>query len=167
MNTEPTGRLIVTPAGRTLELSRTLQAPIDEVWAALTESKRTGRWIGTWSGEAGPGRTVDFIMTAEGVAEPSPVTITACEPPHFLALDMRSPGGTWRVRVELIEEEGVTTALFNHDLGEEDDVSDIGPGWEYYFDRLIAAETGGGMPDWETYYSALKPWYANVAPDVS
>ncbi|MGD9714170.1 MAG: SRPBCC family protein [Thermomicrobiales bacterium] len=164
MTAEPNGKLFRTNGARTLEISRTFRAPIEEVWAALTESERTGRWIGTWTGDAGPGKTIDFIMTSEGVTEPSPVTITECEPPRLLALDMASPGGVWRIRVALTEKDSSTTAVFHHHLGDEDDIADIGPGWEYYFDRLIASMNDADMPNWDDYYPAQKDFYASLTP---
>ncbi|MDQ4052855.1 MAG: polyketide cyclase, partial [Actinomycetota bacterium] len=30
--------------------TRTFRAPIDDVWAAVTEPARLERWIGTWTG---------------------------------------------------------------------------------------------------------------------
>ncbi len=162
MSRTPTGRIVGTPEASVLVLSRTFDAPIGEVWEALTVSERTGRWIGTWTGEPGPGRTIDFIMSAEGVTEPSPVTITKCSPPNLLALDMAAPDGIWPVRLELAESDGGTMVTFSHALRPDEDVSSIGPGWEYYFDRLIAAETGGSMPEWDDYYPAQQEWYANL-----
>ncbi len=166
MNPSPTGKLYSSPADRTLELSRIFQAPIADVWASLTESDLTGKWIGTWSGDAGVGKTIDYTMTAEGVTEPSPVTITACEPPRVLGLDMQGPGSIWQVRVELSEADGQTTARFHHYLGPDDDICDIGPGWEYYFDSWLAAHFGETMPAWDDYYPSQRDYYCALQPET-
>ena len=92
MNPEPTGQLIRTDEGRTLLMTRTFQAPIADVWASLTESERTARWIGPWTGEGRVGGTVYVQMTEEEGADPSPGVITACDPPRSLSLDLGSGG---------------------------------------------------------------------------
>jgi len=46
MTTSPTGRVIRTSLGRALVLERTFSAPIEDVWASITESARLERWIG-------------------------------------------------------------------------------------------------------------------------
>ena len=40
---------------------------------------------------------------------------------------------------------GVTTLTFEQRGLTAAAASDIGPGWEYYLDRLVAAETGGDV----------------------
>ena len=42
--------------------TRTFAAPIEDVWAAITEPERLARWIGTWTGDPASGR-VRFAMT--------------------------------------------------------------------------------------------------------
>ncbi len=52
MTTDPQ----VDAEGRLVVLRREWPDPIDDVWSALTESERTARWIGTWTGpEERPG----------------------------------------------------------------------------------------------------------------
>jgi hypothetical protein len=65
MNPTPTGRLVRTPEGRDLVITRTFRAPIEDVWASITEPERTARWFGPWSGEAGPGKTIRYTMAFE------------------------------------------------------------------------------------------------------
>ena len=57
----------------------------------------------------------------------------------------------------------MTTLAFSQpDLDHEDSLS-VGPGWEYYLDRLVAVETGGVPPetaDFERdYYPAMAEYY--------
>lgn len=37
---------------------------------------------------------------------------------------------------------------------------EVGPGWEYYLDRLAAALAGEAMPDWDDYWPGLAAAYA-------
>ena len=51
MTANPTGRITRLADRYTLFVDRTFQAPIEDVWAAITEPQRLARWIGTWSGD--------------------------------------------------------------------------------------------------------------------
>ncbi len=136
---------------------RTFAAPLADVWAACTEPARMQRWIGTWSGDPASGE-IAFRMTAEGEDVPEEVyVVEACEPPHRFTVhsreaapfseDASGPRVVWRLTLELSEQEGVTTLVFSQDapdgpLGAEVAAS-VGPGWDYYLDRLAVALRGG------------------------
>lgn len=160
MSKQPTGRVVPVAGGRALILERTFTAAIEDVWASITESTRLERWIGRWEGEAGPGRTVSFLMTAEGAVEPEDVYIVECDPPHLLRI-VFSPGpDTWHVDIALTEDGGITTLRFTQEIGDGTGVTDVGPGWEYYLDRLVAARADAPMPVWDDYYPAQSEHYA-------
>ena len=127
-----------------------------DVWAAVTEPDRLERWIGTWAGDPASG-TVQFRMTAEGEdIEAEPMTVHECDPPRRLVLSWMS-GATssrWHVELDLAEAGGVTTLTFAQRVPDTATGRDVGPGWEYYLDRLTAAESGGDVaavawPDYE------------------
>lgn len=144
---------------------RRFRAPIDDVWAAITESDRLGRWIGTWSGDPASG-SVQFLMTAEGegVAE-STYQIEACDPPHRLDLRSVDESGTWVLRLSLEETQGFTTLRFAQLLPDLAVLDDTGPGWDYYLDRLVAVETEGDVEaiDFERdYHPALVGHYRAI-----
>jgi hypothetical protein len=71
----PTGRVVPTPDGRDLVLTRSFRAPIEDVWASITESDRTARWFASWSGEPGPGRTIRYRLTFEESGPEGDMTI--------------------------------------------------------------------------------------------
>ena len=175
MTPTPTGRLTTTGIGQDLELRRTFRAPIEDVWASLTESERTARWFGPWTGEPGAGRTVQVKMTFEEEGDPTPVTIEACDPPSFLAVTTNDAAGSWRLEARLTETDGTTVLDFAQHLDGSEPIPDVGPGWEYYLDKLVAAHLGETQPEWDDYYPALKPYYEalvtpaaqSVGPDAS
>lgn len=168
MTRQPTGRLLKDHFGAIdLLLDRTFRAPIDDVWASVTESARLERWIGRWEGDAGPGRTVSFVMTAEGSTEPEPVLIRECDAPRRLVVDFQQSTESWRVSLSLTETDGVTTLIFGMSLPDGHDPSDTGPGWEYYLDRLVADRAGEPLPDWEEYYPAQKTFYAEAMANLT
>lgn len=146
--------------------TRTFRAPIDDVWAAVTESDRLGRWIGTWEGDPAEGQ-VTFQMTFEGdEASSETFTIDVCEPPHRLEITTELPdnGGnqtTWQIRVELVEHDGVTTLRFAQDVPEPEMATGVGPGWDYYLDRMVLAEAGGDPStlEFDDYYPVFADHY--------
>jgi uncharacterized protein YndB with AHSA1/START domain len=147
-------------------LTRTFRAPIVGVWAAVTEPERLARWIGTWEGDPADGQ-VEFRMLFEGDgAAPEPVTIDECAPPRLLALTNTMPTEdgsrlTWQLRLDLSEADGTTTLVFAQSLPDLELAASMGPGWDYYLDRLVAAESGDDVDAvrFEDYYPALAGHY--------
>ncbi len=153
----PTGKL----EGQQLTIERTFRAPIDDVWASLTEPERVARWYGTIEGELSAGHTIMVTMTVEDGAPAEPVNIIECEPPHRFLIETEGMGDPWRLQVKLDESHGITTMTFTQQLTDGLDPTDIGPGWEFYADRHHAALNGNDMPDWtaDRYQELLGPHY--------
>ena len=165
--TTPTGRLVPSPDDRgtdALAWERTFPAPVEDVWAAVTEPDRLARWIGTWTGDPADG-FVTFTMTAEDDAEPARYDIRTCEPPRLLEVDAVDDFGAWYLGLRLRESDGVTTLTMTQVVDDVAAVENTGPGWEYYLDRLLAAETSGDVDgvDWDDYYPAMRPYYVALA----
>ncbi|MFF3223457.1 SRPBCC family protein [Nocardia suismassiliense] len=159
MTTRPTGRIDRTDGKRDLILTRTYRAPIEDVWASVTESDRTARWMGAWEGAGGTGRNIKLQMAYEEGAPWCDAHIDACEPPTRLAISTTDDYGTWRLQAVLTESDGVTELVFTHHLDPDANVSEVGPGWEYYLDALGAARTDADRPDFEDYYPSMKQYY--------
>lgn len=161
-----TGRKERRPDGTYVILTRAFRAPIEDVWAAVTEPDRLARWIGRWTGDPTQG-TVRFEMLFEGDdAEAEEYEINACDPPSHLELtshmayDENTPA-TWHLKLDLTEADGVTTLTFAQSMDDPAMAENVGPGWEYYLDRLVAAETGGDPAaiDFGEYYPAMSEHY--------
>ncbi|MCY4727069.1 SRPBCC family protein [Nocardioides sp. STR2] len=167
MNASMTGHREERDGRILLVIERRLRAPVDDVWAACTEPSRMERWIGTWSGDPASG-SVSFRMTAEGDDVPAEeMDVLACEPPHRFAVRSREPqpfsedgsGDTalWEMELELTEADGVTSLRFVQVLAPGatgiEMAASVGPGWDYYLDRLVAAVVGTDVAavDWEDY----------------
>jgi uncharacterized protein YndB with AHSA1/START domain len=165
MNPQPTGTIDHDGERRTLRLARTFSAPIEDVWASVTEPHRLERWIGTFTGDPATGK-VTFRMTAEGEDAPEEdMVIRECDPPRRLAVTAQAGVHQWQLELDLREEGGITTLSFTQpDLDQEDGPS-VGPGWEYYLDRLDAALTGGDVSaiSFERdYYPAMEDYYRRL-----
>ncbi|MEU4563209.1 SRPBCC family protein [Actinoplanes sp. NPDC023936] len=152
MSPTPTGRLF----GNDLVLTRTFRAPIDDVWASLTEPDRTARWFGPWQGDAAPGRPIKVQMTQEEGQPWMDMTIDACEPPRRLTLSAVDDYGAWHLDLTLTETAGVTELRFTQHLTGKENVGEVGPGWEYYLDLLVASRDGTPAPSFDDYYPALR-----------
>lgn len=167
---EPGGRREDRSGSPFVVLERTFGAPAADVWAAVTEPERLARWIGTWSGDPASGEVV-FLMTAEGDdVDPATTTIHECDPPRRLVLSWDAGsdgGGLWHVELDLAEADGVTTLSFAQRIPDLATGRDVGPGWEYYLDRLVAAETGGDVAAvaWPAY-EGMGEHYASLFADL-
>jgi uncharacterized protein YndB with AHSA1/START domain len=155
--TAPLGHRETRGGAQHLVFTRTFAAPLADVWAACTEPARMERWIGTWSGDPASGE-VTFRMTAEGEDVPEEVyLVEACEPPRRFVVRSRDavpfsedgsgPQVAWQHVLELDEADGVTTLTFTQLVPDgpvgADMVASVGPGWDYYLDRLVLASAGG------------------------
>lgn len=159
MTRTPNGQLFPTDSGNDLVLTRTFRAPVDDVWASVTDPARTARWFGPWKGEAAPGRTIE-VQTVFEEGEPwMTARIDACEPPHRLALSTTDEAGAWHMELLLSEADGVTELRFVHHLATTEGIGDVGPGWEFYLDLLVASRDGSPLPTFGEYYPAMKVYY--------
>lgn len=138
-----------------LVLTRSFAAPIADVWAAVTESERLGRWFGSWTGDPASGR-VDVTWLYEDETASEPYVIEVCQEPTRLRVRNDPPGAdgeVWTLDLHLAEEAGVTTLRFAQVLTDRSIVTDVGPGWEYYLDRMADAVRTGeqATTQWDGY----------------
>ena len=165
MSVEPTGRITTEGGRRVLTITREFRAPIEDVWAAVTEPERLARWIGTFTGDPASGE-VQFTMTAEEGAPAEKMEIRECDPPRSLKVTAHTGEGHWHLDLVLEENDGVTVLTFAQPDIDPEAAESVGPGWEYYLDRLVAAETGGEVAaiDFERdYYPAMLEHYREQA----
>jgi len=163
---EPTGYLSTGVIGPELIITRRIPFVIDAVWNQITDPALLGTWYGTYEGDPATGTVV--LTTREAPEQPGDVRIQHCEAPNALAVTLESPAGDWVLAVTLNAAGEETDLEFRQrldDLGYE--AADIGPGWEYYLDRLIVALEGGD-PDslrWEDYHPVLCAHYGRELPE--
>lgn len=175
MTGTPSGQLFRTVTGTDLVLVRTFRAPIEDVWASVTEPDRTARWFGRWEGR----RPRPDDPVADGVRGGDALDRAedrVVRGPRHLAVSATDESGGWRIELVLTETAGTTELRFTHHLDSEVHVGEIGPGWEYYLDLLVAAGTdavagtdalmaaGTATPrvDFGDYYPAMKPYFEEL-----
>lgn len=162
MTPSPSGKLLRAADGRILVLERSFRAPIADVWASVTEPERTARWFGSWQGEPGTGRDIKVQMAFEDGQPWCDGHIDSCEPPRRFGVTMVDDYGSWRLELQLTEDDGHTHLTFRQHLTPDAPVAQVGPGWEYYLDALGAARTGADRPDFADYYPAMEAYYAGL-----
>lgn len=162
MTPTPTGQVISTAIGRDLVLERVLPGSVDDAWASITESDRLARWFCTWTGEPRVGATLELTLVAEEGDAKSQAEILACEPLTRLVVSTHDQGGTWLLEATLTPIDSNHTRLrFVHHLDEGVKSEEVGPGWEYYLDALVAAMDGNPMPSFDDYWPSLASAYAD------
>lgn len=139
-----------------LEVRRRYPDPVEDVWAAFTESDRLARWFGSYTGTGRPGGTVELTVTGEvdaggEVAAPVTVTVHECAAPHRLVVEIPEGDDSWRVTVELAAAGSGTDVVLRQQVRPGLDADDLDAGWSWYLDRLGAALRGTAMPAWADY----------------
>lgn len=167
MTAKPTGHYMLKPDGLYLQFDRLFYAPIEEVWYTLTNPTAMQAWIGTYTGSPATG-AVKFRMSFEEGSDWQNVSILEWQPPHRFIADSREGSAPMRVYCHLVEGGGMTTLTFGSRLQSAADAATMGPGWDYYLDRLVAAHSGHTMPEWEQYSPAFSDYYRRLqVPDAA
>ena len=165
MALQATGRVVRDREGLELLVERRIPAAAAEVWDWLTAPAHLRKWIGTRKGKARVGGTIEFTMGFEKGATPQQVTILDCVPQSRFLASWSVGDDTWRVGVSLAEIDGVTHLYLSQRLSDARAAGSVGPGWEYYLDRLLAARAGTPMPSFDNYFPTQRPYYERLAMD--
>ena len=145
--------------GNDLILTRMFRASMDDVWASVTKSENTAPWFGGWEGDAGPGKIVRLQLVHEKGQPWANVMIEECEAPHRLVVTMKDEYGDWRIELTLTQADDKTELRFVQRLSDRKLAGDVGPGWEYYLDMLVATREGKALPSFDDYYPSQKAHY--------
>ena len=146
-----TGTLAAGEA-RAIRLRRTYDAPIEDVWDALTDPERIGRWFLPISGDYRIGGRYQFEGNAGG-------EIVACERPHRLRAtwvygEPSSPADVSEVELRLTSSDADSTTLeLEHTAIVPEEFwtmygpGAVGVGWEGGLLGLALHLTGGSVDD--------------------
>ena len=167
---QATGRVVRDDLGLELIVQRRLPLPAVEAWEWLTAPARLKKWMGTLKGRPGVGATMQLTMTAEDGSPTEPIEVLECDPLRRFVVEQRTGDQAWRLRMSLAETtvpsgEVSTTVFLGHRLDNARLAGEVGPGWEYYLDRLVAAVGDGPMPDFADYYPQQRPYFERLAMD--
>ncbi|MEW2163266.1 SRPBCC family protein [Streptomyces sp. NPDC007084] len=107
---------------RVVTLSQAYDAPVEEVWAAVTSAERIPRWFLPVSGELRLGGGYQLEGNAGG-------TVERCEPPESFAATWEYGGDVSWIEVRLTPEDGRTRFRLDHIAHVDDERwAQFGPG---------------------------------------
>ncbi len=159
----PSGRLVPGTDGSDLVFSRRLPGSIHDAWASITEPQRTARWIGRWEGRGAVGETVRLQLGFEEASPWADMEITECDAPRRLRVLSIDENGSWDVSLELAESGDDSELRFTMHRVDPAAIGEIGPGWEYYLDQLLASVTGSPLPSFDDYSPAQREYFEQQA----
>jgi uncharacterized protein YndB with AHSA1/START domain len=151
-------------------------APLNELWSAITEPARLARWHARVEGDLRPGGTFRLYLEAddwEGTGR-----VEACEPSRRLLVTTRETEASWRkgqgappfdqtVEVTLTVS-GPQTALVIEVRGLPlDAVAFYGAGWQIHAENLAAHLAGEPPVDSETRWEELVGPYRELAAKMT
>lgn len=142
------GEIVTTSEASLLRFERRYDHPIADVWDAITDTERLGRWMFpmTFEKHAGGKLQVDLgeLGTVTG-------RVLVWDEPHKLEYEWQEPAGvgetpdaTWHIRFSLRPDGDATVMVFEHLLPDARR-PEFAAGWHWYLDRL-AALLGGNPP---------------------
>jgi uncharacterized protein YndB with AHSA1/START domain len=130
-----------------VELRRSYDASVEDVWDACTNPERIPRWLVPITGDLRLGGRFQLEGNAGG-------EITECEPPRRLAVTWEFGGGSSRVTLDLAPAgSAATELLLRHAVGDDDHWATYGPGavgvgWDLSLLGLANhLRTGGSIDD--------------------
>jgi uncharacterized protein YndB with AHSA1/START domain len=141
---------------------------IDDLWSALTDPLRLGRWLGEVEGDlrlGGEFRAHFFASGWEGTGR-----VEACEPPHRLLLLTKDPDQPYELVIEAtLTADGDQTVLVIEERGMPLDLlAAYGAGIQVHVEDLAAHIAGHERSDdAEARWEQLLPAYQALAADVS
>jgi uncharacterized protein YndB with AHSA1/START domain len=138
-------RVLEAGEARTVTVSQTYDATIDDVWDACTNAERIPRWFLPITGELRLGGRYQLEGNAGG-------TIERCDPPKSFAATWEFDGGVSWIELRLTPESGDRTrfeldhiALPDDERWREFGPGAVGIGWELGIMGLARHLTGSGV----------------------
>jgi uncharacterized protein YndB with AHSA1/START domain len=149
-------RIIEAGEARTVTISQTYSATVDDLWDACTNPERLPRWFLPVSGDLRLNGTYQLEGNAGG-------TIERCDPPHSFAATWEYGGAISWIEVRFVSESGNRTRLeLEHIAMEDEHWTEFGPGatgigWDLAFMGLaLHIDTGDDADP-----AAVEAWIAS------
>lgn len=160
------GTMVVSGEIAVIAFERRLGHPVEDVWAALTNSDELAEWLGPGTMEPREGGRVS-ISTGPADRPELGRTMTgrvlACDPPRLLEHEWLQPGiDTSVVRYELEADAGGTVLRLTHRRSVAPGAFGGRAGWHAYLDRLAAHLEGVPVPAWAERREAVRDAYGEA-----
>ena len=143
-----------------------LDAPVDDVWSALTDPQRLGSWLGDVDGDLHLGGEFHAHFFASGWEGTGRIDV--CDPPHRLLVltkDAEDPAD--HVIEATLTADGGQTILVLEERGMPlDHLAAYGAGIQVHVEDLAAHIAGRERCDAEARWGELLPAYQDLAANV-
>jgi uncharacterized protein YndB with AHSA1/START domain len=144
---------------RNVHFSRHFLVPPEEVWDAITEPARMGRWLADATIDLQVGGAVELRFEPGDPDQTVTGRILACRPPTLLEYEWHWPGENQSVvRFDLSPEANGTLLVLTHRLLPAPAAAGYAAGWHAYLD-LLAGVFGAPRPEWLARFQEVKPDY--------
>jgi uncharacterized protein YndB with AHSA1/START domain len=154
------GVLRIDGERRGVRFERRYDASPAEVWSALTEPERLGRWLADAELDLRVGGAYVLRFSDEDESQITRGQVLALEPERLLELSWLYPGeNDTVVRFELRPDGDGTILVLDHRGLPTKAAPGYGGGWHAHLDSLEAHLGAGGEPDWWGRYQELAPLY--------
>jgi uncharacterized protein YndB with AHSA1/START domain len=139
---------------------------IDDLWSALTDPHRLGRWLGEFEGDlrlGGEFRARFFASGWEGTGR-----VEACEPPRHLLALTKDPDAPYELVIEAtLTADGDQTILVLEERGMPlEQLAAYGAGIQVHIEDLAAHIAGRERCDAEARWGELLPAYQDLAASI-
>jgi uncharacterized protein YndB with AHSA1/START domain len=153
----------VDAAHATIRFERRLPAPIERVWAAITDQGQLATWLAPSSVDVRAGGRVEHVFDPADPGGQVTGTILRIEPMTVLEYEWRFLGEPHSIlRYDLVADGDSTILTLTHRLLSVDQVSGYGAGWHAYLDALAAVLAKTEPADWDTRFAAVRAAYVNA-----
>lgn len=144
----------------TVRFDRTIAAPIERVWSAITTPSELAEWLAPCELEAREGGRVRVEFAEDQVVTG---VVTVCEPPHRLEYTWTFTGEPDSVLgFELTSIGDDTRLVLIHRRLPSEQAAGYGAGWHAHLDSLAARATGSEPIDWDERFSEVLGHYAGA-----
>jgi uncharacterized protein YndB with AHSA1/START domain len=148
---------------------------IDDLWSALTDSRRLARWYGQVEGDLRPGG--EFRLHVEGADIDATGRVEACDPPRRLLVTSRETDESYlrgkgvppydEVIEATLTADGDQTILVIEVRGMPlDKIAFYGTGWQIHAEDLAAYLAGRERGEAEARWAELVPAYQDLAASI-
>jgi uncharacterized protein YndB with AHSA1/START domain len=159
-----TGQLKATGSTVTVQFDRSIDAPPEHVWAAITEPRLLGEWLADAELEGIVGGKVQLVWPGQGEMRG---VVTVFEPNEVLEYSWNEEHSSL-LRLEVgVTESGSTLRLIHSDATRED-ATGLGAGWQAHLEALddVLAGTPSPAASRDARYEELRPEYDRLLDAV-
>lgn len=144
-----------------IRFERRIPAPIDRVWAVLTDPAELARWLAASSVDLRPGGLIEHDFHPGDAGSHVHGRILVLQPPTALEYEWRFVGEPDSiVRFDLQADGSDTVLTLTHRLLGIPRGAGYGAGWHAYLDALVAVASGRPTADWDARFAAVRGAYS-------